>query len=375
MTNKIVTNKPYFSQALLTQISNECCNNIETMLNALGVEYYKGHKRLYGPCPIHGGDNPMAWNIYPDGDVVRGTWFCYTHRCQKKWKKNIIGFVHGVLSNKTANMPWTQAVLWMIKFLGYKDVHDIKIDDALKLDRQNYSNIFHRLNINCVAPQPKTTWTPTIYKSQVVIPSKYYIKRGYSQEILQKYDVGDSQRSYSSVIPIYDNKHQNIIGMIGRTHYNKCNACGFYHGHDDKCPTTAADQITHSKWRNAPGFDMRYYLYNLWFAKEHIEKTQTIILTEGPGDVWRLEEADIHNSVAIFKACLTEEQLVILEGLQCTNVILLLDNDDAGQNGTQEITKMLHRTHNIYCPKLSAGSDVGDLTVEEIKHIIGRIYT
>ena len=50
--------------------------SIESVLSDYGLK--KGLKgrgtRLYGPCPLHGGDNPTAFRV----DLRRNVWHCYT---------------------------------------------------------------------------------------------------------------------------------------------------------------------------------------------------------------------------------------------------------------------------------------------------------
>ena len=49
------------------------------------------------------------------------------------------------------------------------------------------------------------------------------------------------------------------------------------------------------------------------FAKEFIKESGIVILVESPGNVWRLEEAGVHNSVAIFGSSLADRQKMILD--------------------------------------------------------------
>jgi hypothetical protein len=127
--NKQLTRKKYcYNYDLVNQITNECCDVLEELLSELGVDYKKSHKMLFGKCPVHGGDNPTAWNIFKDGDTVRGNWVCYTKGCHKKWKNTLSGFVCGVL-NRDSNrqISWWEAVLWMVEFLGYENIEDVKV--------------------------------------------------------------------------------------------------------------------------------------------------------------------------------------------------------------------------------------------------------
>jgi 5S rRNA maturation endonuclease (ribonuclease M5) len=252
----------------------------------------------------------------------------------------------------------------MSVFLGYKQLTDVKLPDAATLERRQFNNMARRLNIspNIHAEQ---TWAPAQYQSAVQIPSPYYLERQYKESTLKRYDIGYASRTNRSVVPIYDVDHKTIVGMTARTHWNQCGICNYYHDSSHQCPTRLADQINACKWKNSPGFEAAHYLYNLWFARQHIMDTSTIILVEGPGDVWRLEEAGIHNSVAIFGTDLSEEQLALLESSWAMNVVVLTDNDEAGRKAAQLIKDKLQRTHRLYFPTLVT-EDVGALQTDQV---------
>ncbi len=367
-----------YSQAAVNQITDECCEVIEDMLTELHVDYTRSNRRLFGPCPVHGGDNPSAWNLYPEGDDVRGIWFCHTRNCHKKWKRTLVGFVHALITqNGRQDLKWTAAVDWMVKFLGYKHITEVKTPDAATLERQRYNNMTRRFNIMPNA-QHTRVWTPEKYRKAVEIPSPYYVGRNYSPDTLRRYEVGHASRTNRSVVPVYDADHKVIVGMTARTHWDKCGDCGYYHDPNRACPKLIVDQINACKWKNSPGFEAAHYLYNLWFAQQAIMDSSTIILVEGPGDVWRLEEAGIKNSVAIFGTDLTEEQLTLIESSWAMNVVVLTDNDDAGRTASQAIKDKLKRTHRLYFPSLEA-HDVGDLqtdqVTDDIAPVLERIHT
>ena len=354
-----------YTQAVVNQVTDECCEVIGDMMVALGVAYTRSQRRLFGPCPIHCGDNPAAWNLYPEGDNVRGIWFCRTHNCHERWKKTLVGFVHAMITeNGRFDKPWTEAVTWMIKFLGYKSAEEITLPDAATLERQRFNNASYRLNIGPKVNSDRV-WTPEKYRSLVEVPSPYYVDRGYDIEILQRYDVGDSPRTNRSVVPIFNNEHTKIVGTTSRTHWDKCPECGYYHATTLQCPTRIEDQINACKWKNSAGFEAAHYLYNLWFARPHIVESSIIILVEGPGDVWRLEEAGILNSVAIFGVDLTEEQLTLIESSWAMNVIVLTDNDEAGKKAATLLNEKLRRTHRMFFPAIQT-NDVGDLRGNEV---------
>jgi 5S rRNA maturation endonuclease (ribonuclease M5) len=359
-------NENNLSQPLVNQITNECCDAIEDLLNDLNVQYNKGYKRIFGPCPIHGGDNPTSWNLYPEGESVRGYWNCYTHHCEDKWKSTLVGFVHAIISEKNKESKWTDAISWMIRFLGYKSELDVKLPSRANLERQRFNNISRRLN-GTENSRDNKTWTTEFFRKNFEVPSPYFLSRKYSKEILSRYNIGDSERTNRAVVPVYDEGGINIVGMLGRTKKPKCNDCGFYHWKSEKCPDSIIDKNNSTKWKNS--FEASNHLYNMWNARDEIIKSGTAVIVEGPGDVWRLEEAGIKNSVALFGVDITEEQLGILESSWCTNIVLCLDNDEPGKAATKVLQGRLRRMYRIYVPSIKS-EDVGSMTKEEIKNCI-----
>lgn len=241
-----------------------------------------------------------------------------------------------------------------------------------KTVKSDIVRVSKKLNINIEQKNDIQKWTKDEYKKHMEIPSPYYLDRGYSKYILNKYFIGYSKRTNRSVVPVFDDKYDNIIGMTARTCYPKCTSCGYYHDKNSECPSTLTEQMNSSKWKHSPGFNASDCLYNLWSARQKIMDTNSIILVEGPGDVWRLEEAGIKNSVAIFGVDLTEEQLVLLGSSWCTNVIICMDNDEAGIKASENLSKTLRRMYKLYFPKLIQ-KDLGESSVEEVKKIFSPI--
>jgi DNA primase len=114
----------------------------------------------------------------------------------------------------------------------------------------------------------------------------------------------------------------------------------------------------------------------MWFAKEHILKSSTAILVESPGNVWRLEENNIHNSVAIFGSSLSDKQKMLLDSSGAMNLVILTDNDEAGRKAAEQIKTKCQNTYRVFIPQISK-PDVAEMTSEEInqeiKSILGKI--
>ena len=203
----------------------------------------------------------------------------------------------------------------------------------------------------------KTISRESVVKS-LCIPSNYYLKRNFSENILKKYDVGEctthGKEMYNrAVVPIYDIDHKRMIGCSGRS----------------------IDESLKPKWRHSTGFKAEENLYNYWYAKDFIKECGVVILVESPGNVWRLEEAGIHNSVALFGASLGDKQKMLLDISGAMTIITIMDNDEAGKKAALQINKKCQRIYNMKNIEINY-ADIAEMSVDqinkEIKPLIER---
>lgn len=361
-------------QAKLKIICDELCDNIESLLDSFDLDYKSTPKMISMCCPIHKGDNPSAISLYTQGDTYRGNWKCRTHNCEKIFKGSILGFMRGLISSSKYNWnkdgdevaTFKEVVEFAINFLK-KDFSQIKIS-KIDRDKKQFTGIISYLNNNTIISDINRITREQVVKS-LKIPAQYYLNRNYSKEILNKYDIGlcdnPSKEMYDRiVVPIYDNDYKFMIGCSGRSIYEKCDKCKCYHESENNCPD---DEIKwkFSKWKHNKDFKSQNCLYNFWFAKEFILKTNTVLLVESPGNVWRLEENGIHNSVAIFGSSLSDRQKMMLDSSGAMNIIVLMDNDEAGKKAAEQIKYRCQNTYRIFIPQISK-PDIGEMTSEEI---------
>lgn len=137
-------------------------------------------------------------------------------------------------------------------------------------------------------------------RAALTIPSSYFLGRGFSPEVLDAFDVGESSRLRRVVVPLYDEEGRKCIGFTVRSYRRRCENCRKHH--DPGVPCIYGQQ----KWGLMAGFPKRTHLYG--FAKAVRSTAETLYLVEGPPDVWRLAEAG-YIGVALLGTVLTEEQL------------------------------------------------------------------
>lgn len=374
------TTKKYPSndQSKLKILCDDLCDNIESLFDYFNLEYKDSGKMITMSCPIHGGDNPGALNLYVEGDTYRGNWKCRTHNCEKVFKESIIGFVRGILSHNKHNWSsdkdkvcsFKETIDFITKFLK-KDLASIKVSNVTR-NKSVFTNAIKQIN-NTPNMETKNLLNRQTIRRLLDIPATYFIDRGYSKEILDKYDVGfcasPNKEMYNRVVvPIYDPDYTYMIGCSGRSIFEKCQECQSFHASQDRCPDKDY-AWRYSKWKHSANFKSQNCLYNFWFAKKSILETNTAIIVESPGNVWRLEEAGIHNSVAIFGCSLSDRQKIILDCSGAMNLVVLSDNDEAGRKAADQIKEKCKNTYNVYVPAISKG-DVGEMTIEEINQEI-----
>lgn len=377
MTMTMKTESHLNDQFKLKVLCDDLCDEIESLLDHFDLDYKSNGKMMSMCCPIHGGDNPSAISLYYTGDNYRGNWKCRTHNCEKIFKGSIIGFIRGIISAKKYKWEksgdkfcsFKEAVDFASKFLN-KDLNTIKISGSEK-NKKTFAALVGYIH-NEKEKQTKSIKRESIVKS-LSIPAQYFIDRRYSSEILRKYDIGLCEKSGKEmsarvVVPIYDNDYQYMVGCSGRSIFEQCKRCGSYHNPNQSCPEENQRWI-YSKWRHSKDFKSQNHLYNFWFAKEHIMSSATAIIVESPGNVWRLEENGIHNSVAIFGSSMSDRQKVLLDSSGAMNLVVLTDNDEAGKKAADQIKQKCQNTYKIYIPTISKG-DIGEMNSDEIDNEI-----
>lgn len=385
-------------QEKLKRLQTIIVDRFDTIVGEFDLNLTETYNLWLGPCPIHGGsDNPTAFNFYKDGYDIEGYWRCNTHNCssllhnnKKIFAPNSIGLVRALLSVRENDWatPGDQVygfkeTIQFLEKLFKISTNDFKVDYEELIKDQLLKESSHYSKEN--KPKNHLNLDVSYVKEKLEIPSQYFIDRGFSSDILKKYYVGLCKSPKSpmynrAVCPIFDEDGKTVIGLTGRSVYDKCEKCSNYH---DK--TSGCDYNNSSiKWWNIGSFKSSH-LYNYWNAKKHINKTKVALIVEGQGDVWKLVESGIHNCVGIFGVSLSDEQQFLLEKAGTMGVIPLFDNpktDKAGEIAYKQFTEKCGSIFRIYTIKDIYGDtkDVGDFNNEQIQKLkefitkVERIY-
>ncbi len=370
-----ISPEPYLDHGRLLALKVMLCARLDDLLAQLGVALQPCGKLYRGTCPVHLGDNPGALNLYPEGDSEPGYWRCNTRHCEQHFQKSILGFVRGVLSQQRCNwsrpgdtvFAWRDTVDWCCRFLGRK-LAELSIDQA-ELDRRDFTGVVARLNHK--VETSGRGHSREVVRRWLVRPADYFVRRGWSAEVLDRYDVGlypaqGRPLSGRVAVPIYDPAGQMVIGFTGRSTHEQCSRCARWHAPTAACPDSHDGRT--AKWYNHD-FQRDSVLYNWWFARPHIEDSGVVALVEGPGDLWRLEEAGVHCGLALLGSSLGDYQQVLLERSGAMTVVVLTNMDEAGRLGALDIRKRLERLCRVVVPDLPAG-DLGELPATAVRDLV-----
>lgn len=352
---------------LLRALSDFASERIQEVVDALELDLAEGGKDFNGPCPVHGGDNCTALHLYCDGHSRKGNWFCATRNCQEVFGKDFFGFVRGVLSRRDyawcepgdawASIEETQHWLCSHFDLDPKTLLDPSAEKRRSDEINRWSKKVSKLNspAGSVGRQ-ESGWSRDQVRASLLIPSPYFLGRGFSAEVLDAYDVGEPLQTRPespmfgrAVVPVYDLPGQRCIGFTGR----------------------AVEDGASPKWHNH-AFASGTVLWNLWRAKEAIKKTKKAVLVEGPGDCLKLVQYGVPNVVSMFGTDLSDAQQILLELLGCLELVVLTDFDEAGRKAVKNLKRSVGRSFRVavadWCPKDS--KDVGGATDEELKRLV-----
>lgn len=351
-------------------IAEKIRENIEPVLDALEIDEYENYyDKISMACPIHGGDNKDACNIFIGDKAYVVNWKCFTHHCESETNTGIFGFIQGrlsVLQNREVKMH--EAISWCENL--FKDTN------FANRKRFNANNWIDNIENKKIAEK-----TIKIHKEQVskrlLTPVHFYINRGISQKVLDTYNVGictDKHKKFYNriVVPVFDSKNEYAIGFVARTLYNKCDKCKYYHSKDTNCPETRLERYFGSKWINSTGFKAENYFYNYWHAITDMQRLSTVILVEGQGDVWKIVQSGHYNVLGCFGSKVKEIQKQTLIDSGISNVIIWGDPDDAGKSFYNQADEELGRYFNIY--SIESEKDPQDTTEVKINELINNIY-
>lgn len=315
-------------------------SKIEFLLDTLKIEWVQRHKDYINIiCPVHESTDLSSSCIY----LSNGTYKCWSRGCDNTVGPNFIHLIKWALSQNGEISSWNDVAT----LVSGSDGYNCEIKDRI---RHEYIE------------GPIPLMDPCKYPS-VTIPSKYYIDRGFSPEVLIKYGVGDTtQFPYAnrSLVPV-KTEDGALMGFSGRSQNDECPKCSFYHSKYETCISKDYEYAhMFNKWFHSGGMKKMRTLYGI----SEVSGTNKIAIVEGPSCVWKLYEVGIPAAAVLGKS-FSGEQANILKRKGIIHVFLLSDEDEGGKEFKQNFIENWHTVFNILTTKLPK-KDIGEMTDEEI---------
>lgn len=341
-------------------ITPETIQQITNRIDIIDVvgDFVKLKKRganYLGNCPFHNEKTP-SFTVSPSKEIYK----CFG--CGKSG--NTITFLM-----EHEKYSYVEALRWLAGRYNI-EIEETAVTDEVKQQQLAAESLFI---LNSFAQKFFNTQLTQTEEGQGIALS-YLTERGFSAEILDKFQVGyDPQsgnafsnaarahqfnpeiltRAGLSVIrneELFDNYRGRIIFPI---HNNSGKILGFgarVIGKADKAP----------KYINTPENEIYVkskILYGLYFARQAIDKSNECFLVEGYTDVISLHQAGIENVVASGGTSLTIEQLRLIKKYT-SNLTILYDGDAAGIKAAMRGLDMaLEESLNVQLALIPDGED------------------
>jgi DNA primase len=299
---------------------------------------------ITGTCPIHEGQNKTAFRV----SVSKNCWNCFS-RCQ--CGGNVLDFVA-----KKERVSLLQAANLLVEWFGLK-IESPRDDDGPPSPRQERdpSPVREESKPKKEAAKPVEEDDgggenkPLEFVLKNLQPEHQYLtERGLSPETIQTFGLGFCSKGLHKdriAIPIHDGAGQ-LVAYAGR-----------WPGTTDK-----------EKYRLPKGFQKSRELFNLHRAIAE-PTDRPLVIVEGFFDCMKLWQHGVRRVVAIMGSSLSAAQEELIR--KCMNsesqILVMLDEDEAGQKGREEIARRLARFAFVKIHVFEKpGTQPDNLTAEEI---------
>lgn len=266
-----------------------------SLARALGIEGWLSGNEYAAPCPFHLDSNP---SFYLNKDT--GLWICH----RGDGSGNFINLVERVL-----NCSWQEAQDFIAKEGQRTSVEQMVNHLGGQLFPAEAQSV-----------QNHNAWIEYYQGLPERIMGDWFLERGFDWRTIDHWGIRYDQIADSVVIPVY--WQGELAGVVARKGKGL------------------------PKYQNSPGLPSSKILFG------GISKgANTIILVEGILDaVWGWQCG--LNTASLLGIHLSLEQVSILRGLRYSEIILALDNDEVGREGTKEAIDKLTK-HGYLLPQVT----------------------
>jgi len=292
-------------------------------------------KNYFGVCPFHDDHSP-SMSVSPERQLFK----CFV--CNKGG--NVFTFVKDY-----ENITYFEAVKKVADKVGIPlDYNPVKKQDSkykLEYEIMDYSTKIFQNNLN---------------SKEGVKAREYLNKRSINDDIIKEFRIGLSLNNNTYLYNVLSKKNYNIntlddLGLItkdGLNGYDRfvnrimipiCDINGNVVGFTGRIFNNE-DSAKYINTKETSIYKKGNILFNYYNAKNYIKTEKCAILVEGNMDAIRMYSSGIKNVLALMGTALTKEQVDIIKKLRVP-IILMLDNDSAGELATNNVGDELTRNN------------------------------
>ncbi|MBI3682707.1 MAG: toprim domain-containing protein [Acidobacteria bacterium] len=279
-------------------------------------------KRLWGPCPVHRGDNPHAFQV----DLERDLWFCFT-QCARG------GDVIDLARLLSAGC-WRRAARWLEQLSHLEPTgccraqEDSGIPAAVSPDFRPFRRA---LRLDC---------THLFFRNLGLTPTtvrRFEAGAWYGPGFLEA----------TVAVRVHDAQGRPL-GYAGR-----------------RLDRAAIERW--GKWKWPPKLPKTHILWN--WHRLRPDAAKGLIVVESPWSVMKLAQAGFDNAVALCGLAISSVQLQML--LRARKILLFLDGDEAGIHASaRHAASKFHPCIRVIHPP--ANLDPADLSEAQLIELLTR---
>ncbi|HEV2694126.1 MAG TPA: toprim domain-containing protein [Verrucomicrobiae bacterium] len=290
---------------------------MEQVLGHYGLldKFKRGTDSLSGPCPIHKGSNPTQFRV----SISKNIWNCFS---ECKHGGNVLDFI-AKLEDVSIHAAALKAIEWF-----NLDAEEMSAEDAGEADTAPASTLAAKRPAAPVAVSAEkgVPNTPLKFRLDKLEREHPYLlqDRGLSLETIVDFGVGFCSKGMMAdriAIPIHNAKGE-VVAYAGR----------FPGEPPEGTP----------KYKLPQGFRKSQELFNIDLA---VRQSGPLFIVEGFFDCMKLHQHGCKKVVALMGSTLsaTQEELIRQHTDSKSQVIIMLDENDAGRAGREDIACRLAR--------------------------------
>lgn len=271
----------------------EMCDSVDLLEYAQQTMDFKkmGEDTWFTHCPRHVDKTPSL-AITPGKNLFH----CFSCNCGGT-------ILNWLISIEGLSFP---DAIKKLSDLSGKDIGSLATCEAMAFYRE-LRDIFVQKDGESISHKRLNLKTDYYEKYSNEVP-KEWLDEGISEQELKKYEIRVDKSSNRIVYPVYDSQFA-FIGVKGRTRFQNYK------------------ELKLAKYMNYYPLGKVDYFAGMKQAKNDIENSHSIIITEGIKSVMKIDGWDFHNCVASETSALNVYQIEALIQLRLKNVTIAYDKD------------------------------------------------